>query len=125
MSGANSSNQPFYKTTELGGTSGTSGSTGLTAPTNGTSGGKTVPLYGAGSPATNSINLHTGLNTTSSSSTPPASSPAAPATSNGGFLDFIVAIVALVMMLNAHKFTKELLDHLFPGGGKGHGPGAM
>jgi hypothetical protein len=70
---------------------------------------------------------HTGATTSSGSTTTPAPAPttAAPATSNGGFLDFIVAIAALVMMLNAHKFIKELLDHLFPGGGKGRGPGAI
>lgn len=61
--------------------------------------------------------------TTSSTSTTPKTTT--PNISNGGFLDFLIAVVAMILVLQAHKLAKSFLDHLFPGGGGGHGPGAL
>lgn len=40
-------------------------------------------------------------------------------TTNGGFLDFIVAITCLICMLMTHKFIRHFLDMLIPAGGRG------
>lgn len=67
------------------------------------------------------VNLHTGVGTTTH--TPPKAPIVTP--TNGGFLDFLVAIAALIMMINAHKFAKQFLDYLLPGGGGGKGLGSL
>ena len=38
---------------------------------------------------------------------------------NGGFLDFIIAITCLICMLMTHKFIRHFLDMLVPAGGRG------
>ncbi|SFU95241.1 hypothetical protein [Alicyclobacillus macrosporangiidus] len=44
----------------------------------------------------------------------------------GPFLDFLVAVVALVLMLQSHRLIRSFLDHLIPYGGGGRsGPGAL
>lgn len=50
------------------------------------------------------------------------------AATNGGFLDFIVAIGAMFMMLQSHKLTRSFLDAIWPnppGGGRVSGPGGV
>jgi len=40
-------------------------------------------------------------------------------TTNGGLVDFIVAIVCMIVLLQAHKLLREFLDKIVPGGGRG------
>ncbi|WP_067936958.1 hypothetical protein [Alicyclobacillus kakegawensis] len=43
----------------------------------------------------------------------------------GPFVDFLVALAALVLMLMTHKFIRSFLDHLIPFGSGPHGPGSL
>ncbi|MCF8567038.1 hypothetical protein LLE49_20155 [Alicyclobacillus tolerans] len=61
---------------------------------------------------------------TRSSTTQTTPTPTTPNISNGGFLDFLITVIAMILVLQSHKIVKSFLDHLFPGGG-GHGPGAL
>lgn len=66
------------------------------------------------------FDLHVGVITPPTTPPPPSAT-----TTNGGFLDFLVAIAALIMIANAHKFARQFLDHLIPGGGGGRGMGSL
>lgn len=67
---------------------------------------------------------HLGVQPSVTTSTNTAPAPTTPNVSNGGFLDFMIAVFAMILVLQAHKLTRSFLDHLFPGGG-GHGPGSL
>jgi len=79
--------------------------------------------------STNPLSIHTAVTSGSSTTTTSSSTSQTPATapnvSNGGFLDFLIAVFAMILVLQSHKLTKTFLDHLFPGGGGGKGPGAL
>lgn len=65
-----------------------------------------------------------GTTPTTSTTTKQPAKPTTPNLSNGGFLDFLIAVFAMILVLQSHKLIRSFLDHLFPGGG-GHGPGAL